>query len=1046
MGFVEEFKNRRLKRLADRASEKHGKAAKEVSDFMVRRAKRLSERFDEEPSSWITVNGNHIPLDDEEKPIGGQMKAFGDRLNWSLKGKESEPSVLEKRLQNKQRNVGDYVVLEDPKHAPEFTKSGEFAKYFSMSPTWKLSDDAPDEMKSQFEDYMNDTAHKIAMRARNPEMLNPYYKWNGEVVDKVVNVLGKNYGSTEPKFDLEIKPKQKWDVDIEDSFDDFNRKNHKNPELKDIYKKEGFDAVKREYYLAKQEMSTKNLHEIEADPGTYFGEASKRNRTYEKAMDEYVEEVGDSKLAGWLRAEDSSYKPAIVEGTLRSEKARNAALNLMYLNYQWGGGDKSFEEFLTTPIKLYRGEHGQERVEDDVFSSYTFDERMARKFAGENGSVHEIEVRPIDTLGSPRCAGEAEVMVPFWLEEKQRKHDSKFDGVGEFRTDEDPDSWITLENGEHVPLDANGSAVGGAGGWAKGRDFSGAKSNKKSGGSKAETSGDDEYLEAAKEAESAIEFWMNLSEEQQKKVGKDYKAIYERVKPMAGKASDWAEPKGKIEDMPTKLSEPSDPIKFEFLPHKAGYHSTASADADIPGLIRFYTGQEDTWSDSVLMHELGHQISDMGIGIDIMRNPGGLWGRFNKKFHVVENAMGGVEASPEESFAEMYSDFMMRPKAMKEKAPDAYAYFQKLHDDNPWLKGYIDQTKRDYEKAVERYKHRSDSADREDEEIWRTTENGKHYALETETGEVTKGNIGHENVSGRKNGRKPVDGKDISKTYTRRPDKYKFEIQDVLNQQGFDGKPRILDADEFDKAAKESGFIAQRTYAAPDQETLDAFRQSLYDGDFYVDCSGGSRYGRGMYCASVSGYDGSEDATEGIDREISSYRGENRRIIGRGKPSVDYVETFTVDPSAKFIKKREIERMFTDEWLKNRDEADAKAKEEIISKYKMSDEEKTYMFSPGDMGLKEYDSYRKKLLDGGTTDTGKTMSDLSKIHNDFVERKTDLINQNPLDKMNDIGAYAAIKGYDGITVRNAGYGCDYTVILNRTKCIFKRPDGWKRSA
>lgn len=40
------------------------------------------------------------------------------------------------------------------------------------------------------------------------------------------------------------------------------------------------------------------------------------------------------------------------------------------------------------------------------------------------------------------------------------------------RMDDDPESWITLENGAHVPLNESGRAVGGAGGWAKGKDFS----------------------------------------------------------------------------------------------------------------------------------------------------------------------------------------------------------------------------------------------------------------------------------------------------------------------------------------------------------------------------------------------------------------------------------------------------------------------------------------------------------------------------------------------------------------------------------------------
>ena len=249
------------------------------------------------------------------------------------------------------------------------------------------------------------------------------------------------------------KPKRSdYDFSAGDSYEEFERKNI--GKLKEVYKEGGREAVDREYYLTALENSSKDLKVINPYGKSLAESAIGKNAAYEQAMDEFVEEVGDSKIAGWTRNANSEYKPIIMERTLSSPKARNAALNMMYLNYLYGEyevdgwKDMSFEEFLETPVTLYRGEHGQKRTEDDVWSAYTFSKKTAEHFAGSGGEVKKITVRPIDTIGSPRCAGEAEVMVPSWLEEDGR-HDA-----------EDPD-WITV-NGNHIPIDPDsGKAVGG---------------------------------------------------------------------------------------------------------------------------------------------------------------------------------------------------------------------------------------------------------------------------------------------------------------------------------------------------------------------------------------------------------------------------------------------------------------------------------------------------------------------------------------------------------------------------------------------------------
>ena len=219
-----------------------------------------------------------------------------------------------------------------------------------------------------------------------------------------------------------------------------------------------------------------------------------------------------------------------------------------------------------------------------------------------------------------------------------------------------------------------------------------------------------------------------------------------------------------------------------------------------------------------------------------------------------------------------------------------------------------------------------------------------------------------------------VDGKDISATWTRRADKFQFEIQDVINAQGFDGLPRIVSKEEFDKAVKAAndgnGFIAQRTYSAPTQEILDEYRNQLYKGEWYVDCStGGAQYGQGMYCA--ADYNGV--LTDGIKAEMQHYQSQ----YIRAQATLSYIETLTLDKSAKFITYENAYRLAT-EWKKE---------------------------------------YGKKLILAGDP-------------NDML---ASVINM-------DVGAIVAMHGYDAINAVGHGQSGSYTVILNRTKVIILKED------
>lgn len=141
-----------------------------------------------------------------------------------------------------------------------------------------------------------------------------------------------------------------------------------------------------------------------------------------------------------------------------------------------------------------------------------------------------------------------------------------------------------------------------------------------------------------------------------------------------------------------------------------------------------------------------------------------------------------------------------------------------------------------------------------------------------------------------------VQGKDLSETWQPRSDQFNFEIEDIINAQGFDGMPQVVSKEAFDKAVRESNFIAQRTYSAPDQRTLEAYQDQLYHGKWYVDCSvGGSRFGQGMYSTATFG-------TQLNDRIISDmdwYARDDR---------LNQIETFTFAPGARIISHEDIIR------------------------------------------------------------------------------------------------------------------------------------------
>jgi len=118
---------------------------------------------------------------------------------------------------------------------------------------------------------------------------------------------------------------------------------------------------------------------------------------------------------GWFRNADRSYKPKIAE-FIRSPEARNAGMNLFHQEYQVSTGREiPFDQFMETPIKMYRGGGSPS---DETFTSYSVNRRTAENFAASKGqdpsSISVIEMKPKDTLGAFNPIAEGEVLIPSW--------------------------------------------------------------------------------------------------------------------------------------------------------------------------------------------------------------------------------------------------------------------------------------------------------------------------------------------------------------------------------------------------------------------------------------------------------------------------------------------------------------------------------------------------------------------------------------------------------------------------------------------------------
>ena len=277
--------------------------------------------------------------------------------------------------------------------------------------------------------------------------------------------------------------------------------------------------------------------------------------------------------------------------------------------------------------------------------------------------------------------------------------------------------------------------------------------------------------------------------------------------------------------------------------------------------------------------------------------------------------------------------------------------------------------------------------------------------------------------------------------------------KDIIERQGFSGLPRRVSKEEFQKIAKQSGFVSKRTYSAASQEIADEYRRQLYEGDFFVDCSvGGAQYGQGMYCAADftgKGYN------PGIDEEMKHYQKLN---IARQADNAFILSSSTSDLN-KAIDECKAAGAYS--WGGSGYKHMTPAEHEVFKKYvtrqKLSPKEERIMAEHG--GFADVQKVLATDVAWSSMGTVSSSREKSATKRKFLEsykgyKKTEVVTLDPSAKIisfnalkakykaykgtkpKDLGAFAAAMGYDAINAYGHGKSGSYTVILNRTKCVF----------
>jgi len=275
-----------------------------------------------------------------------------------------------------------------------------------------------------------------------------------------------------------------------------------------------------------------------------------------------------------------------------------------------------------------------------------------------------------------------------------------------------------------------------------------------------------------------------------------------------------------------------------------------------------------------------------------------------------------------------------------------------------------------------------------------------------------------------------------------------------IEQQGFNGVPRLVTNEEFKKIEEESGIVMFRGYYGLNQEftnigtaseNVTQYRKDMEEGKFFVDNTGGAMYGRGMYFAYSEVGDESQANSS---YEEAKYYGLGK-MAGVGNTMSERLERnngiridkATLDPSAKILSQDEMQEKYEDELLKlyfNEDEQQQLSRLVKLRRENTNAIKRKYDLHYNRKIKNQYsDEERKRIIDQLEAKIRRNEEVIDDLEFEIEDLYGRYKNFRELTNEVDDGIKATTLGLDGYTVREK----NYFVLLNRSKLVLLDDEG-----